>query len=62
MFDLYHGSVHGGEWVPKHNYSIGVDERIFVLSSMALQPPSDIGPDEKGRSEVSFNMIFKIRF
>ncbi len=63
MFELFHGKVSGGNWDSLHNYLLGTTPAIrqYVQSSEALQVPSDIGPDEKGRAEVSFNIAFKIR-
>ena len=58
VFKRYSASVSGNKWQAKHNYLIG---SYYVLTSKALQPPSDISPDEKGRSEVSFNIVFRLR-
>lgn len=61
IFRYFHGEVTGNKWDPKHNYIIGTTEQFYVYSSEALQPPSSIGPDEKNRAEVSFNLSFQIR-
>lgn len=61
IFKLFHGKVSTGKWQPLHNFIIGTTDQYYVFTSSALQMPSDISPDEKGRSEVSFNISFKIR-
>lgn len=58
VYRRYHGEVVGSDqWLSKHNYFIGGH---YVRMSKALQIPSDISPDSKGRSEVSFNILFQI--
>ncbi len=58
IFELFHAKVTGDKWDSKHNYLIGA---YYVRVSKALQRPSDISPDDKGRSEVSFNIAFEVR-
>jgi len=61
ILKLFHAEISGSKWLSKHNYIIGNTTRYYVFSSRALQLPIDISPDEKGRSEFSINMQFKIR-
>lgn len=68
VFELFHGAVdisdiYRAAWKPKHNYSLEdpVGNSYYVLKSEAMQMPSDIGPDEAGRAETSFNILFKVR-
>lgn len=55
------GDTQAGKWLPRHNFKIGVTREAYVLTCSALQLPSDIGKDEAGRSEVSFNIRFVVR-
>lgn len=57
VFRRYHGRAESHQWLSKHNYSIG---SYYVAVSRALQIPSDISPDAAGRSEVSFNIMFRV--
>ncbi|MEW6661965.1 MAG: minor capsid protein [Bacillota bacterium] len=52
VFNLFHGPT------ARHNYWLG---DYYVFRSHAVQEPGFIGPDEKGRDEVSVNFVFKIR-
>lgn len=65
LFELYHGEVDASAaaWISKHNYTVGSDAtgKFYVLKSEAMQLPSDISPDEVGRAEVSFNVLFRVR-
>lgn len=61
IYELFHGHVSGGQWESLHNYLLGTTVQQYIFSSAAIQEPADIGPDEKGRAELSFNVLFKIR-
>lgn len=58
IYTRYQGERINGKWVAPHNYYLG---EYYVQVSQALQIPSDISPDEKGRSEVSLNILFRVR-
>lgn len=59
VYKRYHGERGaGGQWAGPHNYYLG---DYYVQVSEALQIPSDMSPDERGRSEVSFNILFTVR-
>lgn len=49
VFGLFHG---------RHNYVLG---EFYILVSRAVQEPAYIGPDDKGRAELSVNFLFRVR-
>lgn len=58
LYKRYHGRSQSGKWKALHNYMVG---NRYVFVSKASQVPFDISPDEKGRSEVSLNIVFRVR-